>query len=82
MSSRGDIRSILNTIQIRLRKSDKDEIQDLDTADAVKHLVNDKDLSMDQKRNLFFYGLWVNSVLYSSYVSKLYKRYERFGRGF
>lgn len=71
MSSRGDIRNILNTIQIRLRKSDKDEIQDLDTADAVKHLVNDKDLSMEQKRNLFF----MDCGLIPYYIHHMYPSY-------
>ena len=71
MSSRGDIRNILNTIQIRLRKSDKDEMQDIDTADAVKYLVNDKNLSMDQKRNLFF----MDCGLIPYYIHHMYPSY-------
>lgn len=71
MTSRGDIRNILNTIQIRLRKSDKDEIQDLDTADAVKYLVNDKNLSMDQRRNLFF----MDCGLIPYYIHHMYPSY-------
>lgn len=71
MSAMGDIRSIFNTIQLQLKTSDKDEIQDMSMADVVKHYVNDKELSPEQRRSLFF----TDCTLMPCYIHHMYPNF-------
>jgi replication factor C subunit 1 len=71
LSSMGDIRNIFNTIQINLKKCEKDKNTDIDVVDAVKLLINQKDLTSDQKRSLFY----TNYQLMPLYIHQLYPSY-------
>ena len=74
ISSGGDIRNIFNTIQINMKYCQKDQALDMDTVDAVKHLINEK-LIEEQKRALFYSDYQMMPLytqqLYPSYIKNM-----------
>ena len=73
MSSGGDIRNIFNTIQAGMKTCSKDGFQDIDVADAVKYLINEKRLTYEQKTTLFY----SDYSMIPLYIQNLYPSYIR-----
>ena len=71
ISSGGDIRNIFNTIQMNMKYCQKDQALDMDTVDAVKHLINEKKLTEEQKRALFYSDYQMMPL----YIQQLYPSY-------
>jgi len=71
ISSRGDIRNILNTIHMKLTNSNKDEILDINILDAVKYYINNKNISNEHQTSFFN----IDAELMPYYIHNLYPHF-------
>jgi DNA polymerase III delta prime subunit len=71
ISSKGDIRNILNTIHMKLTKSNKDEILDINILDAVKYYINNKNISSEYQTSFFN----IDGELMPYYIHNIYPNF-------
>ena len=72
MSTKGDIRHLFNMLQYGILNSRKDLVKaDMDISNSVRYLINEKKLTIDQQKSLFY----SNYDLTPFYIQELYLQY-------
>jgi len=74
MSTKGDVRHLLNMLQFGILNTGKDLVKrDMDITESVRHLINEAKLNAKQKSDLFY----SNYDLMPFYIQELYLQYMK-----